>query len=94
MLLRFQGGQTWLTKQDVAARYVEKHRYNADHWSEISELMQMDQGPDVEPDGLPSHILELAKHEAIEKRGMYASCVMLFISSTQYTHWSFSLLRP
>ena len=37
MLLRFQGGQTWLTKQDVAARYVEKHRYNADHWSEISK---------------------------------------------------------
>ena len=77
ILLRFQGGATWLSKQELAERFVEKHKHNHDKWLEIAELMRADLGNEIGLEDLQQVVLDWAKHDAVTKRGVYATCLDL-----------------
>ena len=69
---RFQGGATWLSKQEIAQAYLAKHRHNMDKLHELGELMILDVGRAMDPEDVPNSFEEWGKHEAIRNRGMYA----------------------
>ena len=70
--MRFQGGATWLSKQEIARQYVEKHKRDESKFIELAELMKLDIGEDVSADEMPSRIEEWAKLDIVQKRGVYA----------------------
>ena len=50
VMLRFQGGATWLSKQEACQKYIQKHQYNEDKLIELAELMRVDVGADIPPE--------------------------------------------
>ena len=72
--LRFQGGATWLSKQEVVQKFITKHEHDADKWLELSELMREDLGgEDVDPEDVPGRLRDWGEHDAVQKRGVYAA---------------------
>ena len=71
--LRFQGGATWLSKQDMAERFVQKYQYDEEKLTEMAELMRSDLGCEVPAEAVPGSIQEWATMDAVQKRGMYVT---------------------
>ncbi|CAE7529107.1 unnamed protein product, partial [Symbiodinium necroappetens] len=57
---RFQGGATWLSKQGMAERFVQKYQYDEEKLTEMAELMRSDLGCEVPAEAVPGSIQEWA----------------------------------
>ena len=64
---RFQGGQTWLSKQEVAKRFIEKHKHNTDKLVEIAELIRSDVGYEIPSEEVPRPIWYSDISEIVKK---------------------------
>ena len=70
-MLRFQGGATWLSKQQAARKFADRYRFDAEKMRDMAELMRLDCGHDTDPEEVPTMIADWGSADAVRKRGMY-----------------------